>query len=171
MHRHRLAVGALTALAAGYALVACGGSSSPSSSNGTSTSTSSSTSSSGSISVGGGSFCDQTRSVVAQVGQLAHSLTPSPGATPDISGFKQLLGTVTSAIDTLDGSAPSDISSAFHTFRSAYDQANSQVQSATTFQQMGTAFSSIDTASVKAADSQITAYLQHTCGINPSASP
>jgi len=147
-------------------LAACGSSSTSSSSGG-----SGATPTPGSISVGGGSFCNQTRSVITQVGQLGRSVIPSPGATPNVTEFKQLLATVTSAVDTLDGSAPSEIATAFHTFRGAYDQANSQAQSATTLQEVGAAFSSIDVPAVKTAGDQISSYLKNTCGINPSASP
>jgi hypothetical protein len=153
------------ALAAGFALAGCGSSNS---SGGTSTPT---PTSAGTISGGGGSFCDQTRSVIAQVKQLSKTVVASPGATPDVTAFKQLLTAITSAIDSLDSSAPGEIATAFHTFRTAYDQANTQAQSATTFQQVGTAFSAIDTPAVKAAGDQINLYLKNTCGINPSASP
>ena len=153
------------ALAMGFALAGCGSSNS---SGGSSTQT---PTSAGAISGGGGSFCDQTRSVIAQVKQLSKSVVTSPGATPDVTAFKQLLTTITSAIDSLDGSAPGEIATAFHTFRTAYDQANTKAQTATTFQEVGTAFSAIDTPSVKSSGDQITAYLKNTCGINPSASP
>jgi hypothetical protein len=155
------------ALATGLALAGCGSSNS---SGGTSTPTATPTST-GTISGGGGSFCDQTRSVIAQVKQLSKAVVTSPGATPDVTAFKQLLTAITSAIDSLDGSAPGEIATAFHTFRTAYDQANTAAQSATTYAQVGTAFSAIDTPAVKAAGDQITLYLKNTCGINPSASP
>jgi hypothetical protein len=153
------------ALATGLALAGCGSSNS---SGGTSTAT---PTSAGTISGGGGSFCDQTRSVIAQVKQLSTAVVASPGATPDVTAFKQLLTAITSAIDSLDGSAPGEIATAFHTFRTAYDQANTAAQSATTYAQVGTAFSAIDTPAVKAAGDQISLYLKNTCGINPSASP
>jgi len=168
MHRRFFAATPLVALATTLALAACGSSNSSSSSSGAG----SSAGASSSIAVGGGSFCDQTRSVIAQISQLGKSLVPTtPGATPNVAAFKQLIGTVTSAIDQLDGSAPGEIASAFHTFRAAYDQANTTVQSATTFDQMSNAFSNTDTPAVKSAGDQITAYLKNTCGINPSATP
>ena len=165
MSRHLTVSGAIVALGAGLALAACGSSST------SGTSSSPGASSSSSISVGGGSFCDQTRSVIAQVTQLSKSLVPSPGATPNAESFKQLLATITSAVDALDGSAPGEIASAFHTFRAAYDQANSRVQAATTFAEMGNAFSGIDQTSITTARDQIGSYLKTACGINPSATP
>ena len=153
-------------LAAGLALSACGGSS------GSSGGSSSNGGGGGSINVGNGSFCDQTKSAIAQIEQLGKSFTPtSPGATPNVQGFKTLIAQLTSAIDQLDGNAPGEIASAFHTLRAAYDQANTQVQTATTLEQIGTAFQTVDTNAVKAAGDQITTYLKNSCGINPSATP
>jgi hypothetical protein len=154
------------ALATGLALAGCGSSNSTGG-----TSTTATPTSAGTISGGGGSFCDQARSVIAQIKQLSKAVVTSPGATPDVTAFKQLLSAITSAIDSLDGSAPGEIATAFHTFRTAYDQANTQAQSATTFAQVGTAFSSINTPAEKAAGDQVTTYLKNTCGINPSATP
>jgi hypothetical protein len=167
MRKRLFKVVPVLALATGFALAGCG---STNTSGGTSTPTATPTSA-GTISGGGGSFCDQTRSLIAQVKQLSKSVVTSPGATPDVTAFKQLLTAITSAIDSLDGSAPGDIATAFHTFRTAYDQANAAAQSATTFAQVGTAFSSVNTPAVKAAGDQITLYLKNTCGINPSATP
>jgi len=151
-------------LAAGLALSACGSSNSSSSNN--------NNGGGGSVNVGNGSFCDQTKSAIAQIEQLSKSFVPATaGATPDVASFKTLIANVTSAIDQLDGNAPGEISSAFHTLRTAYDQANTQVQTATTLEQIGNAFSTVDTDQVKAASDQISKYLQNSCGINPSASP
>jgi hypothetical protein len=164
LHRRLFASGPFLVLAAALTLAACGGSSATSSSGG-------SGSSSSAISAGGGSFCDQTRTVIAQLGQLGKAIVPSPGATPDVTSYKQLLSTVAAAIDVLDGSAPSEIASDFHTFRAAYDQATTQVQSATTFTEVSAAFTTLSTPAVKAAGDHISAYLQTSCGINPSATP
>lgn len=166
MRHRRSAVVPFLALATGLAMAGCGGSSSSSSSasggaSGTSTPTS--------ISVGGGSFCDQTRSAIAQVTQLSHAITPtSPGATPDVMAFKQLIATIASAIDALEGSAPAEIASAFHTFRVAYDKAAAQAQTATTLTDLGNSFKVVGTPEVKAAGTQIRGYLQNTCGITPT---
>jgi hypothetical protein len=165
MPRRIVAAMAPLALALTIAVSACGSSSSSSSSGG------SSSSSSGSINVGNGSFCDQTRSAISQIDGLSKTLVPSPGATPNVTGFKQLISSLTSAIDALDGNAPGEIASDFHTLRTAYDTANTQVQSATTIEQIGTAFSSVDTPAVKTATDNISNYLKNTCGINPSATP
>ncbi len=155
------------AVACTLLVAACGSSSSSSSSGGSSSSASSSA-----LTNSGGSFCDQTRSFVAQLGQLSKSLTSTtPGATPNVSAFKQLYGAVTSAIDQLDSSAPGEIASALHTMRGAYDAANGKVQSANTLQEMSTGLQSIDTAAVKTAGTQVQDYLKNTCGINPSATP
>jgi len=165
MPRRFLMALAPVVLAGGLALSACGSSSSSSGG-------SSNSGGGGSINVGNGSFCDQTKSAIAQIDQLGKSFAPtSPGATPNVEGFKTLIAQLTSAIDQLDGNAPGEIASAFHTLRAAYDQANTQVQTATTLDQIGTAFQTVDTDAVKTAGDQITTYLHNSCGINPSASP
>jgi hypothetical protein len=147
----------------------CGGSSSTSSSAGGS---SSSAASSAGVIKPGGSFCDQARSFVTQLSQLAKSsLGTVPGATPNVNGYKQLFGAVTSVVDQLDSSAPGEIATAMHTLRAAYDQANTSVQNATTLQEMGIALQSINATPVQNAATQLTTYLTSTCGINPSASP
>jgi hypothetical protein len=160
--------GPIVALATALSLAACGGTTSSSSATpggGGSASTPNP------VSGGGGSFCDQTVQIIAQLAQLGKSFVPSPGATPNVASYKQLLGTVAAAIDVLDSSAPGEISSDFHIFRAAYDQANTQVQSATTFTEVSAAFGSLSTPAVKAAGDHIQAYLRTTCGINPSATP
>lgn len=105
----------------------------------------------------------------AAVAQLAHIsagfAAATPGATPSVASIKQLFATADSAVDTLDSSAPSEISSAFHTLRAAYDQANAQVQSVTTIQGLSSALSGLSTASLHTSDAQITSYLQTSCGI------
>jgi len=164
MRRPLVTTGALLAVAAGFTLTACGGSSSSGGAGSTPTAVA--------INGGGGSFCDQSKNVVAQLAQLGKSLTPSsPGATPNVSGFKQLIAAADSAIDSLDGSAPGEIATAFHTLRTAYDQASAKVQTATTFQEMSSDLAGLDTPAVKTASDQVTAYFKNTCGINPSATP
>jgi hypothetical protein len=105
----------------------------------------------------------------AQISHLATGLGgTTPGATPSIKTFQPLYATIASAIDSLDGQAPSEIASAFHTFRSAFDQANSQLQAATSLAQLSSVFAGLSTPSVKAAGDSITAYMKGTCGIKPS---
>ena len=167
MRRRALAPAVIATSVIGLSMVACGGSNSSSSSGSNGGSSPTAT-----IQVGGGSFCDKTRSVIAQVSQLGKTLTPvTAGATPDVNGFKQLIATIASAVDALDGSAPGEIAPAFHTFRAAYDDASSKVQGATSFEQVTTALSSIDSTAVKSAGDQISSYLKTTCGINPSPAP
>jgi hypothetical protein len=166
------ASGPFVALAAALTLAACGGSNATSSTGGGGGGAgSASTPTSVTVGGGGGSFCDQTVQIIAQLSQLGKSFIPSPGATPNVASYKQLLGTVAAAIDALDSSAPGEIATDFHTFRAAYDQANTQVQSATTFTEISAAFASLNTPAVKAAGDHINTYLRTTCGINPSATP
>jgi hypothetical protein len=166
--RLSLATGIAT-LAAGLAISACGSSNSSTSSNGSS---SSGSSSSGGLTNTGGSFCDQTKSFIAQLAQLSKNYqSNAASATPNVNSFKQLFGAVTSAIDQLDSSAPGEIASAFHTMRAAYDQANSKAQGASSLNEIGTDFQGVSTQQVTAAGDQISAYLKNTCGINPSATP
>ncbi len=101
---------------------------------------------------------------------LGSALITSPGATPSVTAYKQLFATGASAIDSLDSQAPSDIASAFHTFRAAYDQANTQAQAATTFAQFGAVGAAFNTPAVTSASTQITAYMQGKCGITPAPS-
>lgn len=91
----------------------------------------------------------------------------SPGATPNVNAFKQLLASGTSAIDSLDSQAPSEIASAFHIERVAYDQANAQAQSASTIADVGKVFASFGQPAVKSAASQVSAYISAKCGIAP----
>jgi hypothetical protein len=92
----------------------------------------------------------------------------SPGATPSLTAYKQLIATTTSAIDGFDNAAPSAIAPAFHTLRAAYDQANTAVQSATSLQDISAAFTSLSSQAVKDAGTAITTYMTSTCGIVPS---
>jgi hypothetical protein len=169
MRRQLSATATLAAIAA-LGLSACGGSSTGSPSSGPTTAGSSSPTLPGNP---GGSFCDQTRAFIAQVKQLSTSLVApaTPGATPNLTAYKQLIVAITSAVDQLDGSAPGAIASSFHTLRDAYDRASNQVQSAATLQQIGAAFQVIGTPAVKTADDNVTNYLKNTCGINSSPSP
>lgn len=169
MHRHSFVAGAVLTVAGSVALSACGSSSSTSSPAGSSSGSSSSSLSS-SISVGGGSFCTQIGTVISQFSQLGSSLVVSPGQTPSLTSFKQLIAAEASAIDALDSSAPSEIASSFHTLRAAIDQANTAAQGATTLQGLGTAFTTFSDPAVKSANTAISAYLQTSCGITKSSS-
>jgi hypothetical protein len=168
MRRQLFATATLAAIAA-LGLSACGGSPTGSPSSGPTTAGSSSHTPPGNP---GGSFCDQTRAFIAQVKQLSSAQAPAtPGATPNLTAYKQLIAAVTSAVDQLDASAPGAIASSFHTLRNAYDHASTQVQSAATLQQMGAAFQVIGTPAVTTAADDVNNYLKNTCGINSSPSP
>jgi hypothetical protein len=163
----RFAAGAAVAVVGGLALAGCG-SSSPSSSSaggGGSSQTAAPT-----IAVAaGGSFCQQTVAMEAQVSHLAAGIgITTPGATPSIKSYQPLYATIAAAIDALDSQAPSEIASAFHTFRSAFDQANSRLQSATSLAQLGDVFAGLSAPQVKAAGDSITAYMKGSCGISPT---
>jgi hypothetical protein len=156
------AAAAVLAAVAGVAISSCGGSSSsPSPSGAAAVQTTAPP-----ITVPGGSFCTQAVGFAAQLAAVSHGFSSvSPGATPSVTAFKQLIAAADSAIDSLDSSAPSAIATSFHTLRTAYDQANAQVQSVTSFQQLSTAFASFSAPAVKDAGTAITSYMQTTCGI------
>jgi hypothetical protein len=160
-----LAAGAFLATVAALALGGCGGSSTPSSSVGGSSPTSTPL-----ISVpAGSSFCLQSASIAAQFAHASSSIfSVSPGATPSITAYQQAIAATTSAIDGLDSSAPGEIASSVHVLRVAYDQLNTQMQGATSLQQLATLFTSLDTPAIKAAGTAISDYLKNTCGITPS---
>jgi len=163
VHRLPIAPGAFLAGAAVLALSSCGSSSTPSSGAATAVSTATPTSAAAN---GGSSFCVQAAAAVAQLSHTSAGFTHvSPGATPDVTSLKQLFATAASAIDALDSSAPSEIASAFHSLRAAYDTATAKVQSATTIQGVSAALSGISAASVSTAGTQITDYLKNSCGI------
>ncbi len=116
-------------------------------------------------------FCTQAGLLETGIGGLGSALTQTtPGATPDLNSLKQLLAQGATEFDSLDGQAPSDIASAFHTLRMAYDQANTAAQSATSTDQLSTIFASFGTPAVASAASEITAYIVTTCGFTPGAS-
>jgi hypothetical protein len=117
----------------------------------------------------GGSFCTQAANDAAQLSHLSSGLV-TPGATPNVAAVKQLIATLDQAVDSLDSAAPSEIASDFHTLRSAYDQAASEAQSASTFQQLATVFTKLDNASLKSAATHVEDYFKNTCGITPPAS-
>jgi hypothetical protein len=159
MPRPIFSAGALVAVAAGLSLSGCGSSS---------TSTPTPTAAVGNNS---SPFCTQAGLVVTQIAGIGSAVTQAtPGATPDVNAFKQLIARGATAFDSLDSQAPSDIASAFHTLRMAYDQANTAAQSATSFAQLSTVFASFSTAAVTAAGSQISAYMVSKCGFTPGAS-
>jgi hypothetical protein len=118
----------------------------------------------------GSSFCSSAAGIGAQLSHVSTGLFAglSPGATPSLSAYKQLIATVSAAIDGFDNAAPSAIASAFHTLRAAYDQANTVVQNATSLQDISAAFTSLSTQAVKDASSAITTYMTSSCGIAPS---
>ncbi|MDQ6848316.1 MAG: hypothetical protein M3019_12180 [Candidatus Dormibacteraeota bacterium] len=160
--------GAGLAILAGLAVSGCGGStSSPSSSSAVAAA---SPTTAPAISVPAGSpFCTQVASLQAQFSHLGRSFyTVSPGATPSVAAFQQLIATVAAAADALDGSAPSAISSSFHTLRAAYDQLAARVQSASSVQQAASMFGSVDTPGVKDASAAVGSYMATTCRISPS---
>jgi hypothetical protein len=162
MHRRVFAGIAVLVAAAALGLSACGGSSSTPSSSAAGTSSSAGTVPANS----GSSFCTQAASIVAQFAHIGSTFQgTTPGATPNVNAFKQLIATVASAIDSLDSSAPGEIASAFHVLRSAYDQASSQVQSATSLAQVGSALTPLDAAAVKSSATTVKTYLQNSCGI------
>ncbi|HEY6398033.1 MAG TPA: hypothetical protein VIX82_11320 [Solirubrobacteraceae bacterium] len=172
MHRRSLLTGAVLVVTGSVALSACGSSSSsststPSSGGASSASSSSSQSSaSSSISLPGGSFCQQAISAVAQFGQLGASLQQGAGTLPSLAGIKQVIAADAGVLDSLDGSAPSEIAADVHTIRAALDQANSQVQGATTLQQLSSAFTPLSAPAVSAAGAHISAYVKTACGIS-----
>ena len=150
----------LVAGAAVLALSACG-----SSSPGTTTPTPTNAPTSAAANSGSG-FCLQAATAVSQLSKVGAGLaSTTPGATPSVASFQQLFAAATSAIDALDSTAPSQIASAFHTLRSAYDQANTQVHAATTFDQMSSSLDALNTTAISSADTQVTTYLQTSCGI------
>jgi hypothetical protein len=164
MNRRKFAVAVVAAATAVLALAGCG-SSSPSP---TATPLSSTTPL---VSIpAGSSFCSAAAGIGAQLSHAATGLLGglSPGATPDLAAYKQVIATTTAAIDGFDNAAPGAIASAFHTLRNAYDQANTAVQSATTLEQMSTAFTSLSTQAVRDAGTAITTYMTSSCGIVPS---
>jgi hypothetical protein len=170
MQRHSFFAGATLLVAGSMALSACGSSSSSSSG---ASSSGASSSSAASVSIpGGSSFCNQVASVVAQFSQigsqLGSALVTSPGVTPNITPFKQLVATVAGVLDQLDSSAPGEIAASFHTLRGAFDQAATQVQSATSLAQISSAFAALSTPAVQAANTAVDGYVKGTCGVGTS---
>jgi hypothetical protein len=167
MHRPSFAAGAVLAGTAALVLSACGGSSSPSSSG---SSSSASTPTPSALSNVGGSFCNQAAGYAAQFSHLGSGLF-TPGATPSVTGVKQVIAEVDQAVDSLDSSAPGEIASDFHALRAAYDQANSRAQAATTFQQLETVFSGLDNTALKASSTRVEDYFKNTCHISTTPTP
>lgn len=158
MPRSIFSAGALVAVAAGLSLSSCGSSS---------TSTPTPTAAVGNNS---SPFCTQAGLVVTQIAGIGSAFTqPTPGATPDVNSFKQLIAKGATAFDSLDSQAPGDIAPAFHTLRMAYDQASTAAQSATSIDQLSTVFASFSTPAVTAAGTEITAYMVSKCGFTPPA--
>lgn len=151
---------AVVAVAAGLSLAGCGGSSTPTPTPTVAT-----------IGNNSSAFCTQAGTVAAGFANLGSALAPtSPGAVPSLTTIKQIIAAGAGALDALDSQAPSEIASAFHTFRMAYDQANTAAQSATSVDQLGNVFQAFSAAAVTSASTQITAYLASKCGITPAAS-
>lgn len=111
---------------------------------------------------GGGSFCSQANTVLSQIAQVV-AAAAQPGAS-SLAAFKAEIAALAQGLDNGDGSAPSAISGAIHTMRVAYDQVNTALQSATTLAQVGVAFKAGETAAVKNASDQVTAYYHTNCG-------
>jgi hypothetical protein len=72
-------------------------------------------------------------------------------------------------LDSLDSSAPSEIASDVHIVRAALDQANSQVQSASTLEQLSSAFAALSAPAVAAAGMHIGTYVSTACGISSTS--
>ncbi|MBV8445169.1 MAG: hypothetical protein JOZ92_04560 [Candidatus Dormibacteraeota bacterium] len=117
-----------------------------------------------------GDFCTQAAQTVAQFSQISSEFQNTT-QTPSVDSIKQLIASADTAFDSLDSNAPSAIASSFHTLRSAFDQASTQVQSTSTFDQMANAFDGLNSPNVQSASTQVDNYLQSTCHINPSATP
>lgn len=166
MNRPLTAAGTFLAVAAALVLGACGSSNNTTTSSGGTAPTATPAPAGGNS---GSSFCLQGAAAVAQLSHISAGFaSTTPGATPDVASIKQLFATADSGVDALDSSAPSEISAAFHTLRAAYDQANSQVQAATSLEQLSAAVDGLSSASISSADDQITNYMKNTCGITPS---
>jgi hypothetical protein len=166
MRRPLFVVAVTICAGAGLALSACGGSSNNGSSN----------SNNGGGGGGSGSgFCQQAAQAVSQFAQIGAQVSQqfentSPGASPDVSTFKSFMQSADSAIDQLDSEAPSAIASSFHTLRQAMDQASSNLQSVSSFDQITNALAPLNTQDVQTASTQVDNYMQQTCGITPEAS-
>ena len=163
MHRLPFAAWSLAAAATAVLAAACGGGSSTTPT--ASQSSSSAATASASFSSSGGSFCSQVQSDAAQLTQIDKGVVVSPGAVPTVQTYKTLIGNVDQAIDSLAGSVPGDISTDFGTIRTAYDQLNSQVQSATTLQQIIGDFQVFSTPTLKTASTNVGNYFKNTCHV------
>jgi len=116
-------------------------------------------------------FCQQAAQVAAQLTSLSAGLVgTTPGATPSVTTYQQIFASTAQAIDSLDGSAPSEIANAFHVVRAAYDQANTEVQAATSSADLGTAMSALSSSTLTTANTTISNYFTNVCGISASAS-
>ena len=140
-------------------LAACGGSSSPSSSG--QGSSHSPQSSGGAPVVAGDPFCTQSATFKTQIAHIGTGVTTT--STPTLDDYKALINSVDQALDGLDAAAPSAIASDFHTARAAYDQANTQVQAATSMQQIGQIFQGVGTPAIHTAATNISAWYQANC--------
>lgn len=169
--RHSSIVAATLLTSAGaLVLGACGSSSSTSSTTSSAASSASTASNSQSVTAqSGSSFCTQLASAAAQLAHISSSFTSglSAGATPDVANIKQLASAEAGVLDNLDNNAPSEIAAATHTLRTAFDQASAKIQSASSFQELGTAFTALATPDVRAAAQSITTYVQG-CGLTSS---
>ncbi|MBV8193933.1 MAG: hypothetical protein JOY80_00240 [Candidatus Dormibacteraeota bacterium] len=118
---------------------------------------------------GGGDFCSNAQNAANQLAGLSKSFSgASASQTPSVSGIKQLMSAATQAFDSLDSSAPSAIAADFHTVRQALDQANSNVQNATSLDQLGTALGPLNAQNVQTASTNVTNYMTNTCHITPA---
>jgi hypothetical protein len=167
MRRVLFSVTSLLALASSLALSGCGSSSATSP-----TPTATPTPTIQPAAAAGGDFCTQVQHFATQFLQVERGLiNVTPGATPNVATTKQLIAAIASLIDGLDSSAPGGIATDVHTLRTAFDQANTQVQAATSLQQLSTAFAPLSAPAVTSADHAVTAYLTATCHITPAATP
>ena len=152
----------IAALASLAALAACGGSSGPSSSG--------SSGNGGS----GSSFCQQAQQASTDITDLGTAFASSIAggtSTPDPSAFKQLMQQASQDLDNLDSQAPSDIASAFHHLRTVFDQVNSQIQSASSFDDMQSPVAALNDSSVQSDQTAVNNYMTNVCHITPAPSP
>ena len=109
----------------------------------------------------GGSLCTSAQGNETALTHIGTGITNT--TTPTVADFQQLVHSVDQAVDSLDSSAPSAIASDFHAIRAAYDQANTQVQGATSMQQISAAFSVIGSASLRPHITNVENYFQANC--------
>ena len=118
---------------------------------------------SSSSSAGAGSdFCTAGRNIQSSFNALGSFFT----STPSAAQAKSALQTATSAVDSFDSSAPSDISADTHTLRTALDSANSNAQSASDLPGIEAALSGLTSSNYNAAGNRVDAYVKSHCGFS-----